>query len=120
MKNLLKYVKFFAYLPNERYADYDFPLYFAFLRINYSKILLYVNISHQIYTGKADKTDCGSVSVGLGEKVVEHLCEALKGSNYHVAFDNFFSLYDIMEKLYAWNIYATGTVRSHRKRSSSK
>jgi len=47
MKNLLKYILiFFAYLPNEMYADYDLSLYFAFLQINYSKISFYVHISH--------------------------------------------------------------------------
>jgi hypothetical protein len=66
----------------------------------------------QIYTGKADS---GNVSTDLGGKVVLHLCESLKGSNSHIAFDNFFSSYELMETLHNWNIYATATVRCNRK-----
>lgn len=66
----------------------------------------------QIYTGKADS---GNVSTDLGGKVVQHLCETLKGSNSHVTFDNFFSSYELMETLLTWNVYATATVRCNRR-----
>lgn len=65
----------------------------------------------EIYTGKADT---GEISTGLGGKVVLNLSQALVGSGCHLAFDNFFSSYELMEKLHASNIFATGTVRTNR------
>jgi len=61
----------------------------------------------EIYTGKAYT---GEISTGLGGKVVLNLSHALVGSGCHLTFDNFFTLYELMEKLYASNIFATGTV----------
>ena len=66
----------------------------------------------QIYTGKSHD---GQICVGLGERVVLSLCEVLKDTYCHVTFDNFFTSFDLMEKLFSWNIYATGTVRANRK-----
>jgi hypothetical protein len=65
-----------------------------------------------IYTGKDDG---GQVSLGLGANVVMKLCRALTGSGSHVTFDNFFTSFELMEKLFDDKIYSTGTVRSNRK-----
>ena len=35
--------------------------------------------------------------------------------NCHVAFDNFFSTYSLLEELHRWEIFATYTVRANRK-----
>ncbi|XP_040072344.1 piggyBac transposable element-derived protein 4-like [Ixodes scapularis] len=66
----------------------------------------------QIYAGKADNQ---SSEQGLGERVVRDLTECLKGKNYHVYFDNYFSSVPLVEHLTSVQIYATGTVRANRK-----
>jgi len=66
----------------------------------------------EIYTGK---TDTGEVSTGLGGKLVMNLSQAVVGSGCHFTFDNFFTSYELMEKLYASNIFATGTVLTNGK-----
>lgn len=66
-----------------------------------------------IYTGKIGNR----VEEGLGANVVKKLTEKIIENgleNIHVAFDNFFSDYGIMEYLYDHGIFATGTVRRHR------
>ena len=65
-----------------------------------------------VYTGKGDG---GDSSTGLGSKVVLKLCQSLIGTGQHVAFDNFFASFDLLESLYCFNIYATATVRANRK-----
>ncbi|CAG5033770.1 unnamed protein product [Parnassius apollo] len=69
-----------------------------------------------IYTGKS-KT---GTEEGLGSKVVKMLTEKLINKaleEYHIiiTFDNFFCDYTLMQYLYENGIYATGTVRRHRK-----
>lgn len=70
----------------------------------------------QIYTGK---TGTGTEE-GLGYNVVKMLTEKLIDKaleEYHiiVTFDNFFCDYKLLQYLYENGIYATGTVRRHRK-----
>ena len=65
-----------------------------------------------IYTGRRDD---GDASVGLGAQVVQKLCSTLNGSSTHVAFDNFFSSFELLETLYSHRVYSTATVRSNRK-----
>lgn len=62
-----------------------------------------------VYTGKRDDK---ATEVGLGGNVVKHLTQKLvdEGFQGHVAFDNFFSSYEIMQYLHDNNIYATATV----------
>lgn len=64
-----------------------------------------------MYTGKTDKTE-----TGLGAKVVKTLCQPLIDSNFscHLAFDNFFSSYELLRDLRNHKIYSTATVRSDR------
>ena len=42
------------------------------------------------------------------------MCQSLKNKNIHVTFDNFFTSYVLVDKLFAEGIYATATVRSNR------
>lgn len=65
----------------------------------------------QVYTGKTDTAE-----TGLGSNVVKSLCEPLLRNNYsgHVAFDNFFSSFELMQELYEQGIYSTATIRSDR------
>lgn len=68
---------------------------------------------YEIYTGKKDN----ETEFGLGASVVNSLCKALveeKIENIHVAFDNFFSSTELMQRLFEQNIYSTATVRSNR------
>jgi len=65
----------------------------------------------EVYCGKDDS---GQTSSGLGERVVRNLCQALRGTQCHITFDNFFSSVSLMEELYAAGMYATGTVRTTR------
>jgi len=41
----------------------------------------------------------GEISTGLGGKVVLNLSHAVVGSGCHFTFDNFFTSYELMEKL---------------------
>jgi len=66
----------------------------------------------EIYTWKAGT---GKISTGLSGKVVLNLSQAVVGSGCHLTVDNFFNSYELMEILYASNIFATGTVRTNRK-----
>lgn len=53
----------------------------------------------------------------MGASVVTSLCKALieeKMDNVHVAFDNFFSSTELMQRLFEQNIHTTATVRSNR------
>lgn len=59
---------------------------------------------YEIYTGKKDNL----TEFGLGASVVNSLCKALveeKIENIHVAFDNFFSSTELMQRLFEQNIF---------------
>jgi len=69
----------------------------------------------EIYTGK---TTDDSSETDLGGRVVTSLTRSLTQCNLqdiHIAFDNFFASFDLMQKLYNDGIYATSTVRPMRK-----
>lgn len=66
-----------------------------------------------VYTGKKGN----ETEFGLGAAVVNSLCKALideKMDHVHVAFDNFFSSTELMQRLFENNIYSTATVRSNK------
>lgn len=65
----------------------------------------------QVYTGKTDTAE-----TGLGSNVVKSLCEPLLQNGYsgHMAFDNFFSSFDLLQHLYEQGVYSTATIRSDR------
>lgn len=68
----------------------------------------------EVYTVKKE----GVTEVGLGARVVKNLSQSLidkNVSNIHIAFDNFFTSYELMTYLYEHKIFATATVRSDRK-----
>lgn len=67
----------------------------------------------QCYTGKA-----GNTEVDLGRNVVTTLTRELVGKNYSVYMDNFFSSIELFQRLLDDNIYATGTLRSNKKKIS--
>ena len=66
-----------------------------------------------IYVGRP--TDGTTTEVGLGERVVLQLSEGLRGGNYHVYFDNFFTNCHLLDTLHSQQIYACGTTRSNRR-----
>ena len=66
-----------------------------------------------LYTGKKD---ANNPDVGLGDAVVLQLTEKIAESGVIVAFDNFFTSTNVMEKLHDRKIRAIGTVRTNRRR----
>ena len=67
----------------------------------------------QIYAGKNDNN---TTELGLGANVVKALTKSLIDEKVqaHVAFDNFFSSYPLMEYLCEHGIYSTATVNVNR------
>lgn len=65
----------------------------------------------QIYTGKTTVLPENN----LGERVVLDLTRSLQGKGYFVYFDNFFTSLPLLRQLRAEKIYASGTIRKHRK-----
>ncbi|XP_023313019.1 piggyBac transposable element-derived protein 4-like [Anoplophora glabripennis] len=70
-------------------------------------------VNFQIYEGKNNNNKFASLS--LGEKTVMHLCEPFLEKAYCVYFDNFFSSFRLLSKLYDKNTFACGTFRTNRK-----
>lgn len=66
-----------------------------------------------VYTGKKED---GSISEGLGYRVITNLTNGLHNTGpFLVVFDNFFTSVPLMETLISKNLYAIGTVRTDRK-----
>jgi hypothetical protein len=73
-------------------------------------------INFEMYVGKSRPGENDSVFANtLGERVVLSLVKNIKHTNCLLAFDNFFTSFDLMKALYADGIYACGTVRTNRK-----
>ena len=51
----------------------------------------------------------------LGARVVKDLTEHIRGKNYHLYFDNFFSSPRLLAELLDYKIYCIGTVVPNRK-----
>ena len=51
--------------------------------------------------------------VGLGAKVVKHLTRDIKGKNFHIVMDNFFSSVNLFRTLKQNGIQATGTIKKN-------
>lgn len=66
------------------------------------------------YTGK-DTTTFSSNSATMCEKVVLNLCDVIETTPCLVAYDNFFTTYNLMLTLKEKDIYSVGTVRMNRK-----
>lgn len=65
----------------------------------------------EIYTGKSNN----KTENALGERVVLNLIGQNFGCGYLVAFDNYFTSINLIEKHFNQGVYAVGTVRSNRK-----
>ena len=65
----------------------------------------------EVYSGKQP----GRVETGLGSRVVRSLTADFSGKNHLVAFDNFFTSYDLLEDLLEDGVYACGTARKDRR-----
>ena len=66
-----------------------------------------------IYVGKP--SDGTSTEVGLGERVVLQLTESLRGKNYHIYADNFFTTTHLLDTLGSHDLYGCGTTRPTRQ-----
>lgn len=66
------------------------------------------------YTGKYT-TKFSSNSATMCEKVVLNLCDVIETTPCLVAYDNFFTTYNLMLTLKEKDIYSVGTVRMNRK-----
>jgi len=51
---------------------------------------------------------------GIGGSIVLQLAEGIKKNSHYLYFDNFFSSYQLFERLYHLGIYAAGTIRTNR------
>ena len=66
----------------------------------------------EVYVGKP--SDGVTMEVGLGERVVLQLSECLRGGNYQLYFDNFFSSCHLLDTLLSHGLYSCGTTRINR------
>ena len=65
----------------------------------------------EVYSGKQP----GRVETGLGSRVVLSLTADFSGKNHLVAFDNFFTSYNLLDDLLGDGVYACGTARKDRR-----
>ena len=65
----------------------------------------------QVYTGKKN---AGQPEHGLGHRVVCELVSNLKGKNYHIFSNNFFSSARLVEDLLSNKLYLCGTTHANR------
>ena len=63
-----------------------------------------------IYQGKSGENNMKE-RFGLGGSVVEKLTRSLKGGNYTIMVDNFFTSVELFEYIRTNKIFACGTVR---------
>ena len=68
-----------------------------------------------VYTGRPRDGGEASTEVGLGERVVLELTECLRGGNYHIYCDNFFTTCHLLETLLTHKLYGCGTARNTRR-----
>lgn len=66
----------------------------------------------QVYTGRDVR---GIPEAGLGSRVVLDLTQHLRGKNYHIYMDNYFSSPTLFQELYDYGLFACGTVRTNRR-----
>ena len=65
-----------------------------------------------VYTGRSES---GDTENGLGERVVFELTECLRGGNYHIYCDNYFTTCRLLDTLLTHKIYGCGTARTARR-----
>ena len=61
------------------------------------------------------ETQSGDTENGLGERVVFELTECLRGGNYHIYCDNYFTTCRLLDTLLTHKIYGCGTARTARR-----
>ena len=66
-----------------------------------------------VYVGKP--SDGSTTEVGLGERVVLQLSERLRGGNYQLYCDNYFTTCHLLDTLHTHHLYGCGTTRSNRR-----
>ena len=66
-----------------------------------------------VYVGKP--SDGTTTEVGLGERVVLQLSASLRGGNYQLFCDNYFTSCQLLETLLSHQLYCCGTTRTHRR-----
>ena len=67
----------------------------------------------EVYIGRP--SDGTTTEVGLGERVVLQLSESLRGGNYQLYSDNYFTTCHLLDTLHTHQLYGCGTTRtSHR------
>lgn len=76
----------------------------------------------EIYEGANQEQDNSYASeFGAVGGMVLRLCQNIKSKNHKLFFDNLFTSIPLLQKLYEWKIFATGTIRANRlKEASSK
>ena len=63
----------------------------------------------EVYVGRP--SDGTTTEVGLGERVVLQLSESLRGGNYQLYSDNYFTTYHLLDILRTHQLYGCGTSR---------
>ena len=73
-------------------------------------LFLYIN---DVYIGRP--SDGTTTEVGLGEQVVLQLSESLRGGNYQIYSDNYFTTCHLLDTLHTHHLYGCGTTRNNRR-----
>jgi hypothetical protein len=66
-----------------------------------------------VYIGRP--SDGTTTEVGLGERVVLQLSESLRGGNYQLYSDNYFTTCHLLDTLQTHQLYGCGTTRTSRR-----
>ena len=67
----------------------------------------------EVYVGRP--SDGTTTEVGLGERVVLQLSERLRGGNYQIYSDNYFTTCHLLDTLRTHHLYGCGTTRTARR-----
>jgi hypothetical protein len=67
----------------------------------------------EVYIGRP--SDGTTTEVGLGERVVLQLSESLRGGNYQLYSDNYFTTCHLLDTLQTHQLYGCGTTRTSRR-----
>ena len=66
-----------------------------------------------VYVGRP--SDGATTEVGLGERIVLQLSESLRGGNYQLYSDNYFTTCHLLDTLHTHQLYGCGTTRTNRR-----
>jgi len=79
-----------------------------------SKAFLLCGESGITYTGATTELNQMYKKFGLDASIVLHLTQILEQNRHYLYFDNFFSTFNLFERLQANQIYGIGTIRTNR------